>query len=125
MHVLIVESERTTAVPVRDGVIGAGMTADMVIGGEQAVRQAASAAYDMVVLGVSLPGIDGFETCRRLRAVGVSTPVLMLSARDAIEDCVAGLNAGADDYLTKPFSTAELSARLRALARRGPLREDL
>ena len=75
--------------------------------------------YDAVVLDVMLPGIDGFETCRRLRADGVWVPVLMLTARDAVEDRVRGLDGGADDYLTKPFSLAELLARLRALARRG------
>ena len=78
-----------------------------------------------IVLDVMLPGIDGFETCRRLRAEGVWAPVLMLTARDAVEDRVAGLDAGADDYLTKPFSFAELLARLRALRRRGqPERPD-
>jgi two-component system OmpR family response regulator len=73
------------------------------------------------VLDVMLPGIDGFETCRRLRAEGVWSPVLMLTARDAVEDRIVGLDGGADDYLTKPFSFAELLARLRALARRGPV----
>jgi two-component system, OmpR family, response regulator len=73
------------------------------------------------VLDVMLPGIDGFETCRRLRDDGVWSPVLMLTARDAVEDRVAGLDGGADDYLVKPFSFAELLARLRALARRGPV----
>jgi two-component system OmpR family response regulator len=82
---------------------------------------AGSTEYDAVVLDVMLPGIDGFETCRRLRADGVWTPVLMLTARDAVEDRVAGLDGGADDYLTKPFSFAELGARLRALVRRGPV----
>jgi len=75
--------------------------------------------YDVIVLDVMLPGIDGFETCGRLRRDSVWSPVLMLTARDAIEDRVAGLDQGADDYLTKPFSFAELMARLRALARRG------
>ena len=68
-----------------------------------------------------MPGLDGFETCRRLRADGIRVPVIMLTARDAVEDRVRGLDGGADDYLTKPFSLAELVARLRALARRGPL----
>jgi two-component system OmpR family response regulator len=75
--------------------------------------------YDAIVLDVMLPGIDGFETCRSLRAAGVWAPVLMLTARDAVEDRVAGLDTGADDYLVKPFAFAELLARLRALARRG------
>src|ERR687884_271274 len=77
------------------------------------------AAYDAVVLDVMLPGIDGFEACRRLRRDGVWTPVLMLTARDAVDDRVAGLDNGADDYLVKPFAFPELLARLRALARRG------
>ena len=77
------------------------------------------AADDAVVLDVMLPGIDGFEACRRMRDDGVWAPVLLLTARDAVEDRVAGLDGGADDYLTKPFSFAELSARLRALVRRG------
>ena len=77
--------------------------------------------YDAIVLDVMLPGIDGFETCRRLRGAGVWAPVLMLTARDAVEDRVAGLDSGADDYLVKPFAFAELLARLRALARRGEL----
>jgi two-component system OmpR family response regulator len=75
--------------------------------------------YDAIVLDVMLPGLDGFQTCARLRADGVWTPVLMLTARDAVGDRIAGLDAGADDYLTKPFSIAELRARLRALVRRG------
>jgi two-component system OmpR family response regulator len=80
---------------------------------------AAATAYDAIVLDVMLPGMDGFETCRKLRTDGIWSPVIMLTARDAVEDRVAGLDEGADDYLTKPFSFAELLARLRALARRG------
>ena len=75
----------------------------------------------MIVLDVMLPGLDGFETCRRLRSAGVWAPVLMLTARDAVDDRVAGLDSGADDYLVKPFAFAELLARLRALTRRGDL----
>jgi two-component system, OmpR family, response regulator len=82
---------------------------------------AGATSYDAVVLDVMLPGIDGFETCRRLRSDEVWTPVLMLTARDALRDRVAGLDGGADDYLTKPFAIAELLARLRALVRRGPV----
>jgi len=77
--------------------------------------------YDAIVLDVMLPGVDGFDVCRELRASGVWAPVLMLTARDGVQDRVAGLDTGADDYLTKPFSFAELLARLRALTRRGPL----
>jgi two-component system OmpR family response regulator len=76
--------------------------------------------YDAIVLDVMLPGVDGFDVCRRLRGDGVWTPVLMLTARDAIEDRITGLDTGADDYLTKPFSFDELLARLRALTRRAP-----
>jgi two-component system OmpR family response regulator len=79
--------------------------------------------YDAIVLDVMLPGADGFEVCRQLRLSGVWAPVLMLTARDAVEDRVAGLDTGADDYLTKPFSFAELLARLRALTRRGPVEQ--
>jgi two-component system OmpR family response regulator len=80
-----------------------------------------STGYDAIVLDVMLPGIDGFETCKRLREEGIWSPVIMLTARDSVEDRVAGLDTGADDYLAKPFSFAELLARLRALARRGPV----
>ena len=121
MHVLIVEDEIKMASLVRRGLMGEGMTADVAIKGEDALWMAGSTEYDAVVLDVMLPGIDGFETCRRLRADGVWVPVLMLTARDAIEDLVAGLDGGADDYLTKPFSFAELGARLRALVRRAPV----
>lgn len=103
----------------RRGMREEGLSADVAIRGEDAVWMAAATEYDAVVLDVMLPDIDGFETCRRLRARGVWIPVLMLTARDAVEDRVAGLDTGADDYMTKPFSLAELLARLRALVRRG------
>jgi two-component system OmpR family response regulator len=90
------------------------------IKGEDALWMAEATVYDVVVLDLMLPGIDGFETCRRLRGDGVRTPILMLTARDAVEDRIAGLDTGADDYLAKPFDFGELLARLRALARRGP-----
>ncbi len=96
-----------------------GIATDVSDNGEDALWMAGSTEFDAIVLDVMLPGIDGFETCRRLRADGVWAPVLMLTARDSIEDRVAGLDGGADDYLPKPFSFAELSARIRALARRG------
>jgi two-component system OmpR family response regulator len=97
------------------------MVADVAIKGEDALWMAGSTDYDAIVLDVMLPGIDGFQVCQRLREDGVWSPVLMLTARDAVEDRVDGLDTGADDYLTKPFSFAELAARLRALARRGPI----
>ena len=104
---------------VRRGLVEDGHAADVTAQGEDAVWMAEAHPYDAIVLDVMLPGLDGYETCRRLRTAGVWTPVLMLTARDAVEDRVAGLDAGADDYLTKPFSLAELLARLRALVRRG------
>ena len=121
MRVLVVEDEVKMASLIRRGLREDGMLVDVAIRGEDALWMAAATAYDAVVLDVMLPGIDGFETCRRLRADGVWAPVLMLTARDAIEDRVQGLDTGADDYLTKPFSLAELAARLRALTRRGPV----
>jgi two-component system OmpR family response regulator len=96
-----------------------GLAADVVPNGEEALITAGAHEYDAIVLDVMLPGIDGFETCRRLRRAGVWTPVVMLTARDSVEDRVAGLDTGADDYLVKPFAFAELLARLRALVRRG------
>jgi two-component system OmpR family response regulator len=119
MRVLIVEDEVKMAGLIRRGMREEGLAADVAIKGEDALWMADSTPYDAIVLDVMLPGIDGFETCRRLREKGIWAPVLMLTARDAIEDRVAGLDTGADDYLTKPFSFIELLARLRALARRG------
>ena len=103
---------------VRRGLEGEGIAADVAVDGEEALWMAQAHPYDAVILDVMLPGLDGFETCRRLRSAGVWAPVLMLTARDAVEDRVAGLDSGADDYLVKPFAFAELLARLRALARR-------
>jgi len=121
MRVLIVEDEVKLAALLRRGFRDEGLAADVAVKGEDALWMAGATAYDAIVLDVMLPGIDGFEVCRRLRADGVWSPVLLLTARDSVEDRVAGLDGGADDYLTKPFSFAELSARLRALARRGPV----
>jgi two-component system OmpR family response regulator len=121
MRVLIVEDRAKLASQLRRALRGDGMAADVTSKGEDALWMAGSTTYDAVVLDVMLPGIDGFETCRRLRGDGVWTPVLMLTARDGVRDRVAGLDGGADDYLTKPFALDELLARLRALARRGPV----
>ncbi len=104
---------------IRRGLKEDGFAVDLAKSGEDALWMAGSTPFDAVVLDVMLPGIDGFETCRRLREDEVWAPILMLTARDSIEDRVAGLDQGADDYLVKPFSFAELSARLRALIRRG------
>jgi two-component system OmpR family response regulator len=119
MRVLIVEDDLRMASLVRRGLAGEGLAADIASTGEDALWLAQAHPYDAIVLDVMLPGLDGFETCRRLRGAGVWAPVLMLTARDAVEDRVAGLDSGADDYLVKPFAFAELLARLRALARRG------
>jgi two-component system OmpR family response regulator len=121
MRVLVVEDEVKMAALIRRGLGEEGMAVDVTERGEDALWMAGSTAYDAVILDVMLPGIDGFETCRRLRSDGVWAPVLMLTARDAVADRVSGLDGGADDYLTKPFSLAELAARLRALVRRGPV----
>jgi two-component system OmpR family response regulator len=119
MRVLVVEDHVKLAGQLRRALRGEGMATDVAVRGEDALWMAGSTPYDVVVLDVMLPGIDGVETCRRLRADGVRAPVLMLTARDGLRDRVAGLDAGADDYLAKPFALEELSARLRALARRG------
>jgi two-component system OmpR family response regulator len=121
MRVLVVEDSVKLASLLRRGLQGEGLATDVAGKGEDALWMAGSTEYDAIVLDVMLPGIDGFETCRRLRDDGVWAPVLMLTARDAVSDRVAGLDGGADDYLTKPFSFVELLARLRALARRGPV----
>jgi two-component system OmpR family response regulator len=120
MRVLLVEDDVRMAAALRRALRGEGIVTDVAAGGEEALRLARSREPDAVVLDVMLPDIDGFETCRRLRAEGVWSPIIMLTARDAVEDRVRGLDQGADDYLTKPFSLAELLARLRALVRRGP-----
>jgi two-component system, OmpR family, response regulator len=119
MRALVVEDERKMAALLRRGLVEEGYAADVARTGEDAIAMARATAYDVIVLDVMLPGLGGFEVCWELRASGVWTPILMLTARDRVEDRVAGLDAGADDYLTKPFSFAELLARLRALARRG------
>ena len=119
MRVLVVEDGIKMASLIRRGLREEGFAADVAVKGEDALWMAGATEYDAIVLDVMLPGIDGFETCRRLRSDGVWAPVLMLTARDSVEDRVSGLDTGADDYLTKPFSFAELLARLRALARRG------
>lgn len=121
MRVLIVEDEPKMGELIRRGLDEKGHAADLARTGEDALWMAGATAYDVIVLDVMLPRIDGFNACRRLRADGVRTPVLMLTARDAVEDRVTGLDSGADDYVVKPFSFEELLARLRALARRGPV----
>jgi two-component system, OmpR family, response regulator len=119
MRILIVEDEPKMAALLRRGLVAEGAAVDLAARGEDAIPRAEATDYDVIVLDVMLPGIDGFEVCKRLRSTGVWAPVLMLTARDAVRDRVAGLDSGADDYLTKPFSYAEFLARLRALVRRG------
>jgi two-component system OmpR family response regulator len=121
MRVLVVEDETKLRELLRRGLGEEGYTADVADRGEEALWMAHAVSYDAIVLDVMLPGADGFEVCRRLRGNGVWAPVLMLTARDEIDDRVNGLDAGADDYLTKPFAFEELLARLRALARRAPV----
>ena len=121
MRALIVEDHLKMASLIRRGLRKEGMAADVAGNGEDALGRAQATEYDAIILDLMLPGIDGFEVCRRLREAGVWTPILMLTARDSVRDRVAGLDGGADDYLTKPFSYAELLARLRALVRRGPV----
>ena len=119
MRVLVVEDEVKMAGLLKRGLEEEGYAVDMSGTGHDALWLASENPYDAVVLDIMLPDLDGFEVCRRLRAAGRWSPVLMLTARDAVADRVSGLDAGADDYLTKPFSFAELLARLRALLRRG------
>jgi two-component system, OmpR family, response regulator len=119
MRVLIVEDEVKMAALLRRGLIEDGHLVEVAGDGETAVAMARASEYDAIVLDVMLPRLDGFSACRRIREAGVWTGVLMLTARDSVQDRVSGLDCGADDYLVKPFSFSELLARLRALARRG------
>jgi two-component system OmpR family response regulator len=121
MKVLVVEDQLKMASLLLRGLHNNGDSVDVTRTGEEALWMTAATKYDAIVLDVMLPGIDGFETLAALRREGRWTPVLMLTARDAVEDRIAGLDVGADDYLTKPFSFEELLARLRAIARRGPV----
>jgi two-component system, OmpR family, response regulator len=120
VHVLVVEDEKKLAELLARGLREEGHAADIASHGEDALWMARAGEYDAIVLDVMLPGRDGFQVCRELREGGVWSPVLMLTARDAVENRVEGLDSGADDYLVKPFSFAELLARLRALTRRVP-----
>ncbi|HEU0179590.1 MAG TPA: response regulator transcription factor [Blastocatellia bacterium] len=121
MRILLVEDEPGAAHMLAKGLRERSYAVDVAIDGETAVYQASVNDYDLVILDVMLPLKDGFEVCRELRAEGLTFPILMLTARDAPPDRVAGLDSGADDYLVKPFDFHELLARLRALLRRGPV----
>jgi two-component system OmpR family response regulator len=120
VRVLVVEDEPKMASLTRRGLERAGIAVDTAPDGEEALWRATAVSYDVILLDRMLPGIDGAEVCRRLRADGIRSPVLMLTAMAEIPDRVGGLDAGADDYLTKPFNFEELLARVRALVRRGP-----
>jgi DNA-binding response OmpR family regulator len=120
MRVLIVEDEPRLAKLIRTGLLEEGYAVDVAGLGRDALERMMRTEFDSIVLDIMLPDIDGLSICRALRARGVRTPILILTARDAIEDRIAGLDAGADDYLIKPFAFAELTARLRALGRRPP-----
>jgi two-component system OmpR family response regulator len=121
MRILVVEDDAKLAGLLRRGLVEEGHVVDVADRGEDAIWMAGATPYDAIVLDVMLPGIDGVEVCRRLRADRIWSAVLMLTARDAVDDRVLGLDSGADDYLTKPFSFEELLARLRSVGRRGSL----
>jgi heavy metal response regulator len=121
MRILLVEDEHSIAQFIRQGLSEAGYAVDIVGDGHTGLEYASAAEYDAILLDILLPGRDGLDVLRQIRAQGKKTPVLLLTARDAIEDRVKGLDLGADDYLTKPFAFPELLARLRALLRRPPL----
>ncbi len=118
MRILIADDDEAVRTAVRRALLLAGYEVEMAADGDEALASLAERAPDAVLLDVMMPGVDGIEVCRRLRSAGDATPVLMLTARDAVGDRVAGLDAGADDYLVKPFALQELLARLRALLRR-------
>jgi two-component system OmpR family response regulator len=121
VRILVVEDESRMATLLRRALVEDGYAVDLVGAGDTGYRYATTHAYDAIVLDVQLPGCSGFDVCARLRHGGVWTPVLMLTARDAVSDRIRGLDGGADEYLTKPFDLAELFARIRALVRRGSL----
>jgi DNA-binding response OmpR family regulator len=124
MHILLVEDDPALADSTARALRSQGWAVDVTARGEPVPLSVRQDPYDLVILDIGLPGIDGFETLRRVRAQGSATPVLMLTARDAVEDRVRGLDAGADDYLVKPFALSELLARVRVLHRRAQARID-
>ena len=124
MHILVVEDEQRLAFLLRRVLLEERHTVDLAYDGQTGLDLALSDTYDVVILDVMLPGLDGLEVCRQMRAEHIMTPVLMLTARGAVEDRVVGLNVGADDYLVKPFAMEELLARINALLRRRDRRFD-
>ena len=126
MRLLLVEDDESVARFLKQATLEAGYRVEVVGDGLEGLRRASSEPFDLVLLDIMLPGLDGLEVCRRLRAAQARTPILIVTARDTLEDKLAGLDGGADDYLVKPFELAELLARMRALLRRsssvaGPL----
>ena len=121
MRILVIEDERKIASFIKRGLKEEGYTVDTAFDGEEGYRLTAENEYDLIILDVMLPKRDGISLCRQLRQDGIAAPVLMLTAKDSVQDKVKGLDAGADDYLTKPFAFAELQARIRALLRKGVL----
>src|SRR5579872_1109450 len=126
MRLLVIEDDRSLAEALRRGLVQEGHVVDVIHDGMEGLDLAESGVHDAVILDVMLPGLDGLAIARRLRESGVHVPVLMLTARDALPDRIRGFDAGADDYLTKPFAFQELLARLRAITRRGtaPIAEE-
>ncbi len=126
LKVLIIEDERDIAANIWDFLERRGYVVDHVVDGEQGLVRAVNGGFDVIVLDLGLPRLDGLELCRRLRSAGSGVPVLMLTARDTLEDCLSGFEHGADDYMVKPFAMRELEVRIRALHRRGsPLGDTL